>query len=192
MKCDLAYVLQADTPSGIVKVGRSGAPLRRVASIAASVPFSVRLICVLTHGQQTERDLKKLLVESRVRGEWFQPTAVLVSELERFAAAQRIVSQVIIDREYVEANVIPRLQSYLQSKDALRPKDNAAGDLVYRILHGEPMTFVGRESELMKAVPNAFSGHELLGWCPTPQFEAINLESNVLTLAPAPTPERVG
>jgi hypothetical protein len=164
MSCDIAYVAQAASPGGMVKVGRSTNPVRRIAQIAQNAPFTLRPICFIDHGAKTESDLKQRLADSRVKGEWFEPTDDLVAALTEYDQQGLLVEQVAVDERYVAEEIEPRLRAYIASRSGALHK-NAAGDIVYRILHGDPLCFVGREAALVTAVGGeAVPANVASGW----------------------------
>lgn len=183
MICDIAYVAQAEgPPGGMVKIGRSANPANRIAQIAQNAPFTLRPICFIDQGAKTERALKERLAAWRVKGEWFAPSEALVSALEEYSSAGRLIAKVPVDEAYVAAEIEPKVRAFIASKSgALRR--NGAGDLVYRILHGDPLCFVGREAALVAAVGSeSVDIHVAHGWRGASGFADVSLPTPLVSI----------
>jgi hypothetical protein len=182
MRLDIAYVAQAETPEGFVKVGRSASPESRLVQLARAVPFQMRTICFLADGTRTERALKESLCTARVKGEWFEPSLDLVALLNDAAAQGQVVERRPIDADYFREVIGPKLDKYMDGKT--RCTSTPEGDHLYRVLHGEPLCFVGREGILGRGCPDVLSPAELFGFQPVRLFKPFSLNGRRIEQAP--------
>jgi hypothetical protein len=183
MKLDLAYILQADTPDGLIKIGQSGAPEKRLVQISQSVPFQIRPICILSDGRHTERELKEALRPAKVKGEWYEPDDNLIRFLEKAHAAKRIIERVVVDADYFNEFIAPKISHHLNGRE---PYQTGGGDLLYRILHGEPLCFVGRETYLVTACDGKVSMADLVGYRPARAFGPVVLNGKRIEMPVSP------
>jgi hypothetical protein len=80
----MSYVYFIRNPeTGLIKIGISEDPERRISAL--STPFSLRLevIGIVAGGRPLEAILHAELAGSRVRGEWFSPSPIVLAAIER-------------------------------------------------------------------------------------------------------------
>jgi hypothetical protein len=183
-KADLAYVIQSVDGERIVKVGRSADPIHRVKGIRGNVPFDIGLVAMLADGAKREREMKSLLSDSKVKGEWFVPDDRLNSYLREAAAAKAIVTKVNVDEAFFTGHILPLVLEYLNGRD---PLFNDPGDFVYRVIHAGYGAAKGRLGRLFKACPDTFTPELLAGYVPVP-FDAMPPE----IVIPSPAPSNTG
>jgi len=70
------YVIQA--ASGLVKIGVSHDPERRLSTLQTGHPDELRLLGFVSGGRPLEAHLHRMLKAHRVRGEWFRPAPRVV------------------------------------------------------------------------------------------------------------------
>ena len=170
MRPNLGYILQSETPEGLLKVGRSAHPDGRFRQIGAGGPFKVRQIAIFADGPKLEADIKDLARGQIVRGEWYAPSEEIVRYVQCAALRGDVVERFGITEEYAHALIIPRMIQYLAGRPC---GHQPLGDFAYRILNGQPLAWVGREDELRKAFPNVFTLNELAGYRATSTFSPI-------------------
>lgn len=170
MKPNLGYILQAETPEALLKVGRSSNPDCRLRQIGAGVPFKVRRIAVFADGPTLERDIKDLARGQIIRGEWYAPSEEIVRYVQGASQRGDIVEQVQIDEEYARSLILPKIVTFLAGRPCGK---QSLGDFIYRALNGDPLCWVSRTEELRKACPNTFSINELAGYRSVHTFAPI-------------------
>jgi hypothetical protein len=173
---DLAYVIQGDDPGGVVKVGRSRSPERRVAGLMSGIPFSARLIAIVGSGVRREREMKALLAEQKLRGEWFAPSEKLNAYLQTVREENGLFSKVQTNEAFFTSYIQPAVLEYLNGR---QPNHTSAGDYVFRVLHCGYPAIAGRAATLIEACPNALSPELIAGYVPlgvdepTPQVRLV-------------------
>lgn len=66
-----------DTGCGLIKIGYSRKPAKRIAGLSYELKRPVRLLAVARGSRRTERHLHDLFIEDRYEGEWFFPSPAL-------------------------------------------------------------------------------------------------------------------
>jgi hypothetical protein len=74
----LVYFIQP-AGGGLIKIGVAARPKQRLYHLQTGSPVELRLVGTLPGGQPLEAELHQRFAEHRVRGEWFEPTAELLS-----------------------------------------------------------------------------------------------------------------
>lgn len=69
---------------GPIKIGRSTAPLTRLATLQTGHSEQLRLLVTTTGGDELEKSLHQKLRSHRLRGEWFSPHAEVLAEVDDF------------------------------------------------------------------------------------------------------------
>lgn len=160
---DLAYVIQGDDPAGVVKVGRSRSPDRRVAGLMSGIPFSARLVAILDCGTRREREMKTLLAAHKLRGEWFEPSQDLNAYLQKVRDDNGLLARVHTDEAFFASYIQPAILEYLNGR---QPNHNTYGDLIFRVLHCGYPAIAKRTATLIEACPNALSPELIAGYVP--------------------------
>lgn len=79
------YFIRADGP-GLIKIGVAGSVQHRLSTLQTASPVPLTLIAVIPGvGQPVESELHERFAEDRVRGEWFEPSAKLLSYIAAHA-----------------------------------------------------------------------------------------------------------
>jgi hypothetical protein len=76
------YFFQAET-GGPIKIGLSGNPNNRLASVQTGHPTKLRMLSVVEGGSKTERELHSRFAHLRLEGEWFAPAEELIEFIRR-------------------------------------------------------------------------------------------------------------
>lgn len=73
---NVLYAVQANPPTGLIKIGRSNKFFQRWTGILSSWPELLEVKCLvqLTGAEDLEGDVHWCLSNSREHGEWFRPT----------------------------------------------------------------------------------------------------------------------
>lgn len=74
------YFIQEE--DGPVKIGRADYPASRLASMQSGNPRELHMLGWFEAPAEVERQLHSLLSQYRIRGEWFEPHAVVFAALE--------------------------------------------------------------------------------------------------------------
>lgn len=171
-KCNLAYVLQAQDETGYVKVGMTSDVERRLKQLRTWLPFTLKLVAIMSNGKAAEAEMKSLLSEWQTRGEWFLPR----QELNDFLIAKRkancLLERVPVDDAYCEAFIRPVAIGYLAGREPLM---NHAGDLMARFLREGAKAIAGREDVFSAAVRDEISAEVLQGYVPLREGEPTPL-----------------
>lgn len=69
---------------GPIKIGRSTAPLARLATLQTGHSEPLRLLVTTTGGDELEKALHRRLSSHRLRGEWFSPHVEVLAEIDTF------------------------------------------------------------------------------------------------------------
>lgn len=171
-RCDMAYIAQAETPDGLVKVGKSEQPNQRFTSVRQGVPFPLRLVAILLNGKAAEREMKERFATTRRKGEWFLPSPGMNDYLREAFKARTLVQYRIVDREYFERHLRPLLTSPSWNY-------NEPGDLCYRAcIEGWPAV-AGRIQKLIAF--KSFTPELLRGYLPLDESADVP----AIRLAPA-------
>lgn len=72
------YFIQANAPTGLVKIGCAAHPSDRVRSLQTGSPALLTLLGTEPGGAARERELHQQFADSRAHGEWFRPTPGLL------------------------------------------------------------------------------------------------------------------
>lgn len=72
------YAIQC-VENGLIKIGVSNLPKRRLADLSSQSPVEMVLLASRPGGYQMERELHKRFAEHRRRGEWFAPHADILA-----------------------------------------------------------------------------------------------------------------
>ncbi len=145
---DLAYVAQCETDGWPVKVGHTSNVKRRIDSFRGQNPHPIRLVAIIMGGKKTEAELKELLSEDRISGEWFRPTIGLKKYLEDKLTSGDILESCEVTNAFCEAQIIPKLEENMKTKELHNLKHNPGGDFVYRLLSGGITNPAARIKEL--------------------------------------------
>lgn len=76
-----------DATNGMVKIGKAGAPVKRLSSLQTATSAELELAGLLAGGVTLEREIHEHFAESRVRGEWFRVTNELIDLVKAAHAA---------------------------------------------------------------------------------------------------------
>ena len=72
---------------GPIKVGfTSGDPAKRLHTLQAGCPYDLQLLAIAEGDLNDERGIHAKFAESRMRGEWFDPSPALLDHIGQFAA----------------------------------------------------------------------------------------------------------
>lgn len=83
------YVYFAGSDEGPIKIGFTTRPKRRLRELANGQAEEVRMLAVVSGTISLERSLHHRWRHLHIRGEWFQRTADLESEINRMAVANQ-------------------------------------------------------------------------------------------------------
>jgi hypothetical protein len=75
--------LMVNSDTGLIKIGKSINPAYRERTLHSQEP-AVHLIAMWCCGKQVEKELHKMFIHKRVRGEWFRLTISDMTTLEKF------------------------------------------------------------------------------------------------------------
>ena len=128
---EIAYVIQ-QSGGGVVKVGVSKNPFRRISQIRQTVPFEMDLVALIAEGKSSEKEMKALLEPWRQKGEWFSPRPELNDYLIRKRKQNALLTSAEINEEFSENFLKPYVQEHLGARNPLM---NPSGDLVFRYMH---------------------------------------------------------
>jgi hypothetical protein len=67
---------------GLIKIGTSSDPARRVQALSTGAGESLALVAVVDGGRARERALHERFADTRVHGEWFSPSPELLEFIE--------------------------------------------------------------------------------------------------------------
>lgn len=70
MKSDALYIIQSDN-TGMIKIGRSKDPLKRLKQLQTGNPNKLKLIAYFDNMGWREKELHEQLSRYRLEGEWF-------------------------------------------------------------------------------------------------------------------------
>lgn len=73
------YFMQEQGEEGLIKVGFSDLPDRRLITVKKDEKKPVTILAVIDGGREVERLLHAQLAPARVRGEWFRPTEAVMT-----------------------------------------------------------------------------------------------------------------
>lgn len=93
-----------DSVSGLIKIGYSCDPARRMVKMQSDSPGELRLLAVMAGCRATERDLHARFADQRRRGEWFTQSdhlATLISQQE--AAPEKPARDLSLAQKYAAA-----------------------------------------------------------------------------------------
>jgi hypothetical protein len=122
---DDLYVIGEHEGAPVVKIGRSGNPAARLASIQTGSPQRLRLLHVEEGAGDMEGEVHKALAGRRVYGEWFDFGADPALGLVRQALADLKVIQEIAARHALRVNLVTTHQPKPRSV-ATEPDDDPA------------------------------------------------------------------
>jgi hypothetical protein len=74
------YFIQVQ-PAGPVKIGIATDPHRRIVKIQSDCPWRVRLIGAIKGAKEKEKEIHLCLAHWRTQGEWFEPSAEVISRI---------------------------------------------------------------------------------------------------------------
>lgn len=80
------YFVQATAADGVIKIGRSNTPLRRIAGMQVGSPVALTLMAVEPGDAEHERHLHMRFAHCRASGEWFNPAPDLLKYIEAIPA----------------------------------------------------------------------------------------------------------
>ncbi len=80
-KRDCVYFVQA-RHLGLIKIGFSGNPQKRLNSLKTGSPDELNILKVIKGSPRLEAELHRRFASDRVRGEWFKPSAALLSFIQ--------------------------------------------------------------------------------------------------------------
>lgn len=161
---EVAYVIQ-QSGGGVVKVGVSKNPFKRVMQIRQTVPFEMELIALISDGKTTEKEMKSLLEPWKQKGEWFAPRPELNEYLVRKKKQNALLTSIEMDEEFSENFLKPYVHEHLGTR---QPLMNYAGDLVFRYMHLGFVVIRDRLDEFNLAVNKLVPPHLLMGLVPLP------------------------
>lgn len=72
------YVIQADGYGGLIKIGRTADPGRRLAELQRATGEKLRIVGAWRDRPEREKELHAKYAGVRVRGEWFLPATPLL------------------------------------------------------------------------------------------------------------------
>lgn len=75
------YFIQAGN-GGPIKIGRSNSPTDRLTTLQTSHSEELVLLAVTKGGERLEKSLHMKFKQHRLRGEWFEPSPAILSEIE--------------------------------------------------------------------------------------------------------------
>lgn len=79
-----------------VKIGYSANPIKRVAQLKVSIPYHIKVVCIISGGLSDERNLHKKFMSSHYRGEWFHLSEEIVDYMDN---AKNLMWQMGFDEE---------------------------------------------------------------------------------------------
>lgn len=109
------FIRRCTDPEGLIKIGFTRNVRARVKSLSTATPGGVELLASCEGGAQKEHDLHRRYASDRVDGEWFRPSAAVISAV---ASAQT-------DPHQLEEPGKSRTKSYL-----VQPDDEFSPDIV--------------------------------------------------------------
>lgn len=81
------YFAQRDGTAGLIKIGKSGNPEKRVRSLATAAAAPVHLLAAVPGWVIREDEAHRAVARSRVIGEWFEPDLAVQELMRRVVAA---------------------------------------------------------------------------------------------------------
>lgn len=84
---ELIYFIQSER-GGPVKIGRSKDPILRLRALQTAHPYPLLLLATVEHPDITEMSLHEQFAESRLLGEWFEPTPGLMGLIRALEKAE--------------------------------------------------------------------------------------------------------
>lgn len=77
-----AYIYFIQIKDGPIKIGRSKDPYKRLIELQVACPYELQLLYFFPGGAKSEHATRHVLIENKIRGEWFWPTERVFREIE--------------------------------------------------------------------------------------------------------------
>ncbi len=76
------FIQEQNNSEGLIKIGLSGKPQRRLKSMQTNSPVLLEIFVTLPGNEQLEEKLHEMFAENRIRGEWFKPSQKLIAFID--------------------------------------------------------------------------------------------------------------
>ena len=76
------YFVQEQSPYGFIKIGFATQFKTRLSALKVDNPWGLRVLLVVEGDREVEKNLHWEFVEDHFRGEWFRPSAAILSYIE--------------------------------------------------------------------------------------------------------------